>query len=366
MVRSSSLVLHTLAITIVIASVYSFIIDRECKGMLCRGDFPAFYSAATLAANNQNIYNKDLQKELQNNFWPSLEGQYLFFSYPPYVASLIRPIATLNPLQAKLLSLLFSLSAYLIALFIISKNSEQSFLQILSFSICISPNLVGLLSGQNFAFSFLILTIIILALKRQQYLIAGIANGLWIFKPHFALIAFVGIVFCRYWKTAITAASIFLLFYLQSAFMYNWDWPKPWFESIKFFYKEDLNHNGFQMISILSVFELHNLNSLGFLILFAILVLFLLQCFKFKFEAFKKLAPAIILICSPHTMPYELGLLLIPLFFSKTKLITTNILVGIFLISSLYILRSYFSFSPLFIFPLVAFVLNYRQVQSEN
>ena len=64
------------------------------------GDFPAFYSLAAIAAGSEphRLYDFALQREIQNQIWPQLQGALLPGIYPPYVALLARPLVWLGPL----------------------------------------------------------------------------------------------------------------------------------------------------------------------------------------------------------------------------------------------------------------------------
>ena len=360
--KFSELASFAVILGLLIACCYSFATDTTCKGMICRGDFPAFYSAAKLAYSNDtytdsDIYNNQRQQDIQNQYWPSLEGQYLYFSYPPYVASILSPISLLGPKTAKILFLFSSICCLFLALYLLSKETRQSFFSLISITLCFFPSMVGLVSGQNFTLSFLLLTIIYLALTKynNDYLV-GVAVGCWIFKPHFALIAYIGLFCCRRTKAVIVSTFIFLITYILTSYKYGFLWPLKWLKVVKYFYQEDLINNSYQMISIISYFESMGLALLGVTLSLSLFFIYCYVCYRNGRKAYLNTLPAIVILCSPHTMYYDLGLLLIP-FFMKTIVISTRMtIVVLTFTSSIFLLRECFYLSPLIILPFLSFL----------
>src|SRR5688572_15451523 len=61
--------------------------DAEEKSLLKRGDFPGFYAPAVIVARGRYgwLYDPALQRAVENEFWPSFEGEFYMSVYPPYV-----------------------------------------------------------------------------------------------------------------------------------------------------------------------------------------------------------------------------------------------------------------------------------------
>ena len=93
--RRQRSVLLAVVIALCIGAAIQALIDTSRSSSINRGDFPAFYAAGQIVrlGRGSELYEPGLQAELENEAWPSLEGRYLHFAYPPYVAVLCSPLA---------------------------------------------------------------------------------------------------------------------------------------------------------------------------------------------------------------------------------------------------------------------------------
>lgn len=316
--------------------------DREARSLLLRGDFPAFYSAGVIVSRglSHRLYDPVLQQQVENSFWPSLEKEYYAYAYPPYVAWLLSPLAHLGPFPAKALytviMLLFLATAVYLSTRIVP-SLRDSFLPAFVLFLSFAPVFTAVIGGQNVALSMLLYVAAIYALDRWQTkgeLLAGILLGLLLFKPHYGLcIAFFLLLsgsFRVILGMALPALGYFALGILTSGL----SWPVSWFHAVCAFAEQDFLANQHQMVSFTGVFRA--LGSicgpcpstlLYFLALLCSIAVVLLTGVRFwrisrtsatqgfgspLIPALLLLAPTIVLV-SPHTLFYDLGICLIPL-----------------------------------------------------
>ncbi|MFA9566003.1 MAG: hypothetical protein ACERLM_15075, partial [Acidimicrobiales bacterium] len=62
------------------------------------GDFPAFYGAARIVAEGEiaDLYDIDVQTEAQGDLWGPDDPGVLYFAYPPHIAAVYGPLASLS------------------------------------------------------------------------------------------------------------------------------------------------------------------------------------------------------------------------------------------------------------------------------
>ena len=301
----------------------SYTLDKECRGAVCRGDFPAFYTASYLY-NNQphSLYDTKEQKTVQSKHWQSLKESHLYYSYPPYVAFFLKPLSFFNPKLSKLIFCSLMFFSFLFSLKLLNQNSfsKLAFLSFLFF-----PNLAAVFSGQNLGLSILLLAIILKYVDskdRKSEMLVGLSTGIWFFKPHFALFVVLGLASMRRWRSITITLAVAFIYFLISFFNWNKNWISIWLENTKEFYNLDSIFNGHKQISFIGFFEniaSTNLAILGYLLTMILLVLYIYKSYKEGTKAFIKYLPFVIILCSPHTMYYESGLVLVPFFASNSR-----------------------------------------------
>lgn len=92
------------ALGLAIAIIGALSIEQAPSAAIVRGDFPAFYTMATLASRGEGarLYDLETQRQVQNEAWPSLDGSVLPVAYPAFLAFFIEPLAKLSPSNARL------------------------------------------------------------------------------------------------------------------------------------------------------------------------------------------------------------------------------------------------------------------------
>ncbi len=366
----------SLILGITLSCLIVWLKDDIATSSLKRGDFPAFYAAAEIIYSGRaaDLYRPEVQREVENVHWASLNGTYYAFAYPPYVALLLSPLALLSALQAKVLfTILLVLSLAGAAVVLRRLRPEATTFELFIAMLCFAPIFSAVPAGQNTSLGILLYALsIYFASKRTHWgeVLAGVALGLWLFKPNFALIA-LGFVFLggRY-RMLLGAMLPAFVYYVAGVLVLGFDWPKEWVEAIANFAKLDLIFNRHQMVSLSGVADaiVHSLE-LGprasvvvYSSLFLLgLVVFATTAFQFMLFVTKKrsgahlehalylLAPAVILL-SPHTLYYDLGFLAVP--FARYQKVTTDrdfhwLFILFFIVFVLTFLKQIFPIQPL-------------------
>lgn len=234
--------------------------DGEVDGRRIGGDFPAFYGAGTILAegNSDDLYDSTAQRAAQGGLFPfDPEGTFLYFSYPPYVAALYRPLAALPYGMAYLAATAAMLAALAAAVWlarkllaVVHRWPEAT----LAAAIVFPPMWLGLFGGQNVALSLLLIVAAWRALVADREILAGALLGLMFYKPQFAL-PLIGLVFIsgRY-RALIGAAASALAAYAVSAVVSGLAWPGEWWEQVTEFNSADIDANGETALSFWGLF----------------------------------------------------------------------------------------------------------------
>ena len=223
------------------------------------GDFPAFFSLAAIAAGSEphRLYDFALQREIQNQIWPQLQGALLPGIYPPYVALIARPLVWLGPLWGHVvwgaLQLLFLI---LTARAITRINSSLAgySVEILAGLLLCAPVLLGVFGGQLIAASMFIYALCFIYQGRRDLrgeIIFGSLIGLWFFKPHYALIMLMLPVIQWRLRVVATTALVATILYLLGSLVLGLDWIVTWCDALTRFTPMNIIPNARQMTGLL-------------------------------------------------------------------------------------------------------------------
>ena len=223
------------------------------------GDFPAFFSLAAIAAGSEphRLYDFALQREIQNQIWPQLQGALLPGIYPPYVALLARPLVWLGPLWGHVvwgaLQLLFLILTARAITRINSRLAEYS-VEILAGLLLCAPVLLGVFGGQLIAASMFIYALCFIYQGRRDLrgeIIFGSLIGLWFFKPHYALIMLMLPVIQWRLRVVATTALVATILYLLGSLVLGLDWIVTWCDALTRFTPMNIIPNARQMTGLL-------------------------------------------------------------------------------------------------------------------
>jgi Glycosyltransferase family 87 len=223
------------------------------------GDFPAFFSLAAIAAGSEphRLYDFALQREIQNQIWPQLQGALLPGIYPPYVALLARPLVWLGPTWGHVvwgaLQLLFLILTARAITRINSSLAKYS-VEILAGLLLCAPVLLGVFGGQLIAASMFIYALCFIYQGRRDLrgeIIFGSLIGLWFFKPQYALIMLMLPVIQWRVRVVATTALVATILYLLGSLVLGLDWIATWCDALTRFTPMNIIPNARQMTGLL-------------------------------------------------------------------------------------------------------------------
>ncbi len=218
------------------------------------GDFPAFYSAGSIVAAGdwESLYEPDRQLEAQQELFEGSDSSYLYFAYPPYVASLYRPLAALDYRLAYAVHTLLMAAALVGALAVLRpvipvlrRHTELLAIATLLFY----PMLRAVTGGQNTGLTVLLLAVAWRALHDENDALAGVALGMLLYKPQLAL-PFLGVLLlARRWKATAAGAATGLVLWAFGAAVMGVGWLGGWWTQVSEFSSLDADINGYNAVS---------------------------------------------------------------------------------------------------------------------
>jgi hypothetical protein len=249
--RALAALLISGALTVVVMGV----LDTRQTTAVMRGDFPAFWSLAVIASgdNPTRLYDTELQREIQNQAWPSLNGEVLPAAYPPYLAYILQPVSSLDHTTARwawtVLSLLLM---YISVVILVSLNRRITWKpwMVLVPLMMFSPILRGVIGGQFLPISLFLLAACLLLIRRGGVvadLVLGITIGTWLCKPYYALCALLTPMFSRRWLTLVAFTGVALLWWGVGAEVLGAEWFSKWSSYAAWFGGMNLETNAHQM-----------------------------------------------------------------------------------------------------------------------
>ncbi|MCB0332996.1 MAG: DUF2029 domain-containing protein, partial [Bdellovibrionales bacterium] len=222
------------------------------------GDLPGFYVPGVIFDRGlfSELYNFDLQRSLENEFWPTAHNAYYAFAYPPYTAVLLWPLAWLTPISAKIVWTIIQLFACGGTLFFLSRLcafSPHTRFAIYVLLLSCAPIMTSLMGAQNTCFSAFLFagTLYFLNVDTPRgHSLAGLFAGALLYKPQFGLILIAYLLALRNWRAASGAGFMGFLFYLLGASVQGWNWPQLWLNHANSFGLQNYIVNGHQMVSL--------------------------------------------------------------------------------------------------------------------
>ncbi|MCO6430584.1 MAG: DUF2029 domain-containing protein [Deltaproteobacteria bacterium] len=335
--------LRRISIALLIAFAASiavgYSVDEEGRSLLKRGDFPGFYVLAKILESHpaERLYDPHLQREIENRYWPSFAGSFYMSVYPPYDAILLKPLALFSPQAAQLLFTIGMAAFYILSFFALAKinpSLRPQWLHIAVICLCFAPNFYAIFGAQNTALSMLLYSGAIYGsfrIGRKWEAVSGVCLGLWLFKPQFGLLALATSLFTRRMALLAGAALPALIFYLMGSSLMGYLWPLNWWKAASGFAEQNLEANAQQMVSLPAAGKiLMKIAGLGSdsiaaggiiisCVVTGVLLWFLLGVWKDsrsspeKFRRFLLLLGPGVVLVSPQTLFYDLGIALVSL-----------------------------------------------------
>lgn len=284
------------------------------------GDFPAFYAAGRLAASPhpERLYDPSAQQDAQRDLISGTPNGWIPFAYPPYVATLYRPLAALPFRAAYVLHTLLMAAFCLAAVRLLLRNTETTnrWLFYAAIAMTFYPMLRAILGGQNTALSFFCSAATIAALRRQRPFEAGVWLGVWLFKPQLALMVTLLLVVAGHRRVLGGLAVAACALYAAGAMIGGPGWPVWWYhEGVRPFIAVDFLVNSVNAISLRETALRLDVAYLAIpLVLLAVLLATsAIRYFRLKPDAVVGGATATAVLVSPHALYYDGGLALVGL-----------------------------------------------------
>lgn len=294
---------------------------------LVRGDFPAFYSAAVLAASGasaEELYSEDKQQAIQLQHWPEMKDEFLMFSYPASVAVVLSPLFHAGGVTAKYI--FTAIAMFLGAVFLLQCAKPQPVaFPYFSAGLAISflPFLSAVTSGQLSVFVFLALIAIaselrndIAELRPSRLILPMLLLG---FKPNILLTAVTAVFFLtsasKRWLLLPLSLAVIFAHYMVGVVYFSWDWPLAWFKATVLFAERDFVANGHLQSSAVDLASNLHYFLIGSGIELVVAVPLSLLLIAFLARSYSEKIPVhllfILLVClgTVHLVYYDLGIL---------------------------------------------------------
>jgi len=250
------------ALGLTIAVFGSLSMEQSPSAAIARGDFPAFYTMATLASRDDRaqFYDLETQRQIQNEIWDSFQGSVLPVAYPPFLAFWIEPLASLSPTVARLVWIGGMVMCVVAGGVLISRASPS--LRGLSWQVIVcaflfAPLFLGVLGGQIVGLSVLLYAAFMVLDRRHgrwSEVALGVITGLWMYKPHFAIAAGLVLILRKRWIATVSwILTSFGLWWL-GALVVGTDWIARWYSFAREFSNIDLITNAPRMTGVIPFF----------------------------------------------------------------------------------------------------------------
>lgn len=196
--------------------------DRELA------DFDAFHIAAQRVwlGDLDQVYHFKALLKMQMDAAGGATG-FMPWTYPPQYGLLLAPLAFLPVGAGYLLFMTVTLAIYLVTLRAIAGANFAQILVILFPALAIT---IG--CGQNGFLTGAVIGLVCLNVERRQ-LLAGLALGAMVIKPHLAIAVGLYLLATRRWVALATAAAIVLASSLLCTLLFGWQIWDAWLGAIR-------------------------------------------------------------------------------------------------------------------------------------
>jgi len=234
-------------VTVFLVTIVGAFVAPEGSGQL-GGDFPAFYGAGSIVAEQgyENLYDPATQQAAQDGLIAS-EGGYLFFAYPPFVAtaySWLNPLGYRGAYVVQMMIMWLLAGATVALLMPVNVTVRRYPFAVLAALVLFQPILSSLIGGQNTIVTLFLFVAAYRAEASGRELLAGVAIGLMAYKPQYGIpLAVIAAGAGRIRMLAGTAVTWLGLF-LAAAAALGIGWIGPWWEQASAFRDTNATVNG--------------------------------------------------------------------------------------------------------------------------
>ena len=233
--------------------------DADSLHSIQKGDFPVFYTGAVFASrgNYEELYSVSKVRELQSRYWPALGNTRVHpFAYPPYVAVLLSPLAALGPKAAQAVFVFLMAALTLLSIYVASVYVPLFRTRFIDSAACLvlfAPVTFSIFGSQNTGLSMFCYAGAIASLrleKKWSEASAGVFIGIWLFKPHFALLALILLSLAGYYKCFFGFSLVAAIYYVIGAAAMGLLWPVRYLSLLKPYLSAEFQQNSYQMVSL--------------------------------------------------------------------------------------------------------------------
>jgi len=290
------------------------------------GDYPAFYSAGRIIAEGDwaNLYNSRKQSAVQKEFFPG--SSYQVFVNPPFWAAAYYPLSLINYRLSYTIHTLLMVTALLLAIWLISPVNgyiPKHYVLVICLTITYYPMFRAILGSQNTALSLLLIVLCWRAVTANREWLAGIALGLLLFKPQFAL-PLIGLhLLSGRWRVAMGSLPVAALLYGVGAYISGPFWISEWFKYANWAAQLDAVINADKAVCWLGFFQaiLGQDNQSATIIGWTMTIItsaflaftWFIGGHRCDYKAQMGIATAALVLLSPHVMYYDTGILIFTL-----------------------------------------------------
>ncbi len=300
-------------------------------------DFMAFYIAGRIVAdgNGRNVYDPQVQQQTQDAVLaPERLSGLSYFINPAAVAVAYSGLARLSYLAAFFVHTAIMVGCFFTGVWLLRphlKSLGTRWVMVALPAICWFPMMHTVTGGQNAALSFLLLAAAYAGVVEGRDWKLGIAVGLLLFKPQYAVPLLGLLLLGGHWRAVGLAGLVGLGQFALGAWFCGWDWPLRMLDQLSGYYRlnEDAS-NSATHISFLEVLDYSLVRPLsghpqlagvvhlaGLLVLAAAVIGLMIMWRRGDsgsdgFGACFALVCTVTLLLSPHTQYYDGALLLLP------------------------------------------------------
>ena len=261
--RVSKAILLALGIAVLLAAVAGAGLGTngttsgEAQGPRLGGDFPAFYGAGSIvwSGDIDQLYDPARQQEAQDEL--GLDG-YLAFAYPPHVAIAYAPLSVLDFQLAYVVHTVLMAAAFVGTIFVLSglvPMLDRWRWPIAAAGLTFYPVFTAVGGGQNAPLTLLLVALVWRGLADDRQWVAGLAAGLMLYRPQYALPVIGLMLLARRWRAVEVATLVGVATWIGTALALGAGWLGTWFDQVLPFVERDAEVNAANSISLLGFLQ---------------------------------------------------------------------------------------------------------------
>jgi hypothetical protein len=231
----------------------------EAPADVVGGDYPAFHGAGGIALEGEwdALYDIERQAESQRGLHAD-EGDVWYFAYPPQVAAVYAPFATLPYSLAYLLHTAVMagllLGSILLARPMVGWLAGRELIAMAA-AMTFWPMFRAVTGGSNTALTLFLVVASWRLIEERHHVLGGVVASMLLYKPTFA-IPLIGLyLVSRHWRVVAGAVSGAVVFVVWGVVISGPAWMSQWLGAATEFGVIDAEVNGHSAISVVGFAE---------------------------------------------------------------------------------------------------------------